>query len=93
MGRRFSPENLSDSLSDRRDAGEQDLFDASARKYGYDAQQFYAIAENLRKTKLIDLDKFGFYSPTARGEELIQEIFRHCFPVSLTPATACRFSI
>ena len=56
------------------------IFDASARKYGYDAQQFYAIAENLRKAKLIDLNKFGFYSPTARGEELIQEIFRALFP-------------
>ena len=52
------------------------IYDASARKYGFDPQQFYEIADNLRQQDLIERDKFGFYSPTGKGEALIRDLFR-----------------
>ena len=53
------------------------IYDASARKYGFDPHQFYEIAENLRTQGLIERDEFEFYYPTSRGEALIQELYRH----------------
>jgi hypothetical protein len=48
------------------------VYDNSARKYGFDPHQFFEIGRNLSRKGLVELDKFGFYAPTALGEEFIQ---------------------
>ena len=47
------------------------VYDASARKYGFDPHQFHEIAENLRREGLIERDRFGYYYPTGLGEHFI----------------------
>jgi hypothetical protein len=50
------------------------IYDASARKYGFSPEQFYEIAENLRKQGYIEVDKFGLIYPTGSGEALIGQL-------------------
>jgi len=43
-------------------------------KYSYDHQHLRTVADNLRSQGFVDEDRFGFFAPTAKGEELIRAL-------------------
>jgi hypothetical protein len=50
------------------------VFDAVNKLHGYDLPQVRQLADNLRVQNYITEDRFGFLSPTARGEEVIRAL-------------------
>jgi len=60
------------------------LYDLSARKYGYNPEQFYEIADNLLRHDLVTKDDFGVFAPTVKGEAMIRRLIPE--PTILTNA-------
>jgi hypothetical protein len=43
-------------------------------RHDYDAEQVWEVAQQLRQQGLVDGDAHGIYTPTAKGESLIQAL-------------------
>jgi hypothetical protein len=50
------------------------LYEALSSRYDYDMEQVRQLAHNLRRDGWIEEDKLGFFTPTAKGEDLIRAI-------------------
>lgn len=48
------------------------VFSALTTKYPYDSGQVREVADNLRRQGYIEADGLGFFTPTGKGEELIE---------------------
>jgi len=43
-------------------------------RHDYDAEQVWQVAQRLKQQGLVDVDRWGFYTPTGKGEALIQAL-------------------
>ncbi len=50
------------------------VYEALSNKYGYDVEQVREVARNLRRDGWIEEDNLGFFTPTAKGEDLIRAL-------------------
>lgn len=50
------------------------IYNALSTKHGLDVEQVRQAAQNLRQAEWIDEDKLGFFTPTAKGEDLIRAL-------------------
>lgn len=50
------------------------IYNALSNKYAYDIEQVRRLAQNLRAQGFIEEDSLGFFTPTAKGEDLIQAL-------------------
>lgn len=50
------------------------VYEALSNKYGYDLEQVRELAHNLRRDGWIEEDHLGFFTPTAKGEDLIRAL-------------------
>ena len=50
------------------------VYEALSNKYGYEIEQVRELAHNLRRDGWIEVDDLEFFTPTARGEELIRAL-------------------
>ena len=60
------------------------IFNALRLKYQYEPEQIGALADNLKRAGLVDLDGLGFVWPTEKGESLIEAIVAWQEPEPLT---------
>lgn len=45
-----------------------------SNRYDYDVEQIRLVAHNLRRDGWIEEDRLGFFTPTAKGEDLIRAL-------------------
>lgn len=50
------------------------VYETLSTKYGYDLEQVHEVAHNLRRDGWIEEDNLGFFTPTAKGEDLIRAL-------------------
>ncbi|MHB1425462.1 MAG: hypothetical protein ACYC3I_20025 [Gemmataceae bacterium] len=50
------------------------VYEALSNKHGFDIDQVRELACNLHRDGWIDVDNLEFFTPTARGEELIRAL-------------------
>jgi hypothetical protein len=50
------------------------VYEALSNKYGYDVEQVREVAHNLRRDGWIEEDNLEFFTPTAKGEDLIRAL-------------------
>jgi len=60
------------------------VYNALGQKYAYSPEQVRALTQNLKSANLIEEDNLGFLKPTAKGENLIEDIFGTTKP-QMTP--------
>jgi hypothetical protein len=51
-----------------------EVYEALSNRYGYDVEQACQVAHNLRRDGWIEEDNLGFFTPTAKGEDLIRAL-------------------
>ncbi|MGH7172330.1 MAG: hypothetical protein ACRELF_06860 [Gemmataceae bacterium] len=47
------------------------VYETLSNQHGYDVEQVREVAHNLRRQGWIEEDNLGFFTPTAKGEDLI----------------------
>lgn len=50
------------------------VYEALSNRYDYDVEQVRQVAHNLRRDGWIEEDNLGFFTPTAKGEDLIRAL-------------------
>ena len=50
------------------------IYNVLSNKYGYDVERVRQLAHNIRAQGLIEEDSLGFFTPTAKGEDLIRAL-------------------
>jgi hypothetical protein len=50
------------------------FIDALSYEHDYDSEQVWEVAQRLKQQGLVDVDRLGVYTPTNKGEALIQAL-------------------